>query len=387
MKRRIKILHIITRMEEGGAPRVLLDLLARLDRDRFSQTLAAGRAPEGTELMPLARSLPIEIRQIRRLTRPIAPIGDIAALACLINLIRNERFDIIHAHTSKAGFLGRLAARIAGTRRVIYSPHGDIFSGYFPGYQTAVYRLAERAAAPWCERIVTLTDAGAREYLIRGIGTRRQFVTIPNGVSADSLSGAADRRGVRKEFGIGTDDFVIACVGRLVRIKGNDVLAAAAPRILAGACGRDIRFLVVGDGPELEALKSLTERLGVRNRFSFPGFRKDVGRLLSGADLLVMPSRNEGLGMSILEAMAMSLPVVASRVGGIPEVVTDGVTGLLVSPEDPDDLARACVGLMKDADGARRMGQAGRRVVTERFSIERFIDNTARLYLDLMRAI
>ncbi len=387
MKRRIRILHIITRMEEGGAPRVLLDLLRGLDRDRFSQTLAAGRAPEGTELLPEARRLPIEIREITGLTRPIAPARDFSAIVKLIALIREERFDIIHTHTSKAGFLGRLAARISGARRVVYSPHGDIFSGYFSGYQTAVYSLAERAAAGWCDRIVTLTDAGAGEYLGRGIGARRQFVTIPNGVNADLLSGAADRRGMRKEFGIGAEVFVIACVGRLVPVKGYDVLAAAAPWIIAKAGGRDVRFLVIGEGPERGALVSLTERLGVGDRFSFTGFRNDVARLLSGADLLAMPSRNEGLGMSILEAMALSLPVVASRVGGIPEVVTDGIDGILVSPDDPEDLARACIGLMNDTGRAREMGRAGRGKVTARFSVGQYIEKTARLYLDLMQAI
>jgi glycosyltransferase involved in cell wall biosynthesis len=210
-------------------------------------------------------------------------------------------------------------------------------------------------------------------------------VTIPNGVNAAGLSAAADRRGARGELGIGADDFVIACVGRLVRIKGYDVMAAAAPSIVAQVGGtRSVRFLVVGDGPERGALVSQVCRLGMKDRFSFLGFRTDVGRLLSGADLLVMPSRNEGLGMSILEAMALSLPVVASRVGGIPEAVTDGVTGILVSAEDPDDLADACVCLIRDTNRAREMGRAGRRSVETRFGVGRFVEKTARLYLDLM---
>jgi len=363
---------------------VLRALLGGLDRDRFSQTLAAGPAPEGTDLLPEARRLSIEVREIKRLVRPVSPVGDFSALSHLIDLISAERFDIIHTHTSKAGFLGRLAARMTGARRVIYSPHGDIFSGYFPGFQTAVYGLAERVAAAWCERIVTLTDAGAGEYLGRRIGSPRQFVTLPTGVAAGALSAAADRPGVRNELGIGADGFVIACVGRLVPVKGYDVLAAASPRIVEKACGRNVRFLVIGDGPERGALVSLAERLGMGDRFSFLGFRTDVARLLSGVDLLAAPSRNEGLGMSILEAMALSLPVVASRVGGIPEVVTDGVTGLLVPPDEPDGLADACVSLMGDPDRARSMGRAGRRSVEERFSIERFIEKTAGLYLDLM---
>ncbi len=195
MKKRIEILHVITRMEEGGAPRVLLDLIGGLDRGRFSQTLAAGPAPEGSELLPEARRLPISVREITALGRRIAPVRDLSALATLIDLIKRGSFDIIHTHTSKAGFLGRLAARLAGGKRVIYSPHGDVFSGYFPGYETAAYAMAERIAARWCDRIVTLSDAGALEYLARNIGKRRQFVTIPNGVDAAALSRCGRPRG------------------------------------------------------------------------------------------------------------------------------------------------------------------------------------------------
>ncbi len=385
MRERIEVLHIITRMEEGGAPRVLLDLLGGLDRNRFCQTLAAGPAPEGTDILGEAERLPVEIRRIGRLTRSVSLTADLSALLGLIGLIKGGSFDIIHTHTSKAGFLGRLAARLAGSRRVIYSPHGDVFSGYFSGWETAVYRRAEQLAACWCERIVTLSDAGAGEYLDRGIGKKRQFVTIPNGVEADALAATADRRGVRAELGIGADDFVIACVGRLVPIKGYDVVAAAAPMIIEMAGDtRKVRFLVAGEGPERGALESLTERLGVKDRFSFLGFRDDVPRLLSGADLLAMPSRNEGLGMSILEAMALLLPVVASHVGGIPEAVTDNVTGVLVKPGDPDDLARACVDLIRNPGRAREMGRAGGRSVRERFSVGQYVQKTARLYLDLM---
>ncbi len=168
-------------------------------------------------------------------------------------------------------------------------------------------------------------------------------------------------------------------------MKGCDVLVAAAPKIVKGiGDGRSVRFLMVGDGPQRDILVSQAGDLGVGERFSFLGFRGDVPRLLSASDLLAMPSRNEGLGMSILEAMALSLPVVASRVGGIPEVVTDDVTGILVSPEQPDELARACLALLEDRGRAREMGRAGRKAVEERFSIELSVERTARLYLDLM---
>ena len=385
MKKWIKILHVITRMEEGGAPRVLLDLMKGLDQNGFAQTLATGRAPRGRDLLPEARRLPIRIREIGTLTREPSPVNDLRALFSLEELIRGGSFDIIHAHTSKAGFLGRLAARIAGHRRVVYSPHGDVFTGYFPAGKIWIYTVAERWAAHWCERIVTLSDAGAREYLRRGIGREGQFVTIYNGLDLDAFGTGVDRAGARRELGLGKEDIVIICVGRLVFVKGHDVLVAAAPEIIASLAGDgEVRFLAVGDGPRRESLIRQARRLGVEGNLSFLGFRSDVPRLLSAADLMVMSSRNEGLGMSIIEAMAASLPVVGTRVGGIPEVVQDGVTGALVPPDDPGALARACARILQDNRMARSMGSAGRRRVEGLFRIERNIQRTALLYRELL---
>jgi glycosyltransferase involved in cell wall biosynthesis len=386
MQKRIEILHVITRMEQGGAPRVLLDLMERLDPRAFSQTLATGPAPAGLDLLPEVRRLPVRIREIGGLVREISPVRDLPALFSLVGLIRREPFDIIHVHTSKAGFLGRLAARIAGHRQVVYSPHGDIFVGYFPKVTTLVYTSAERWAAHWCAHIVTLSDAGAREYLTRGIGKPSQFVTVYNGIDLRAVAGAADRLGARRELGWGKDDRAIVSVGRLVPVKGQDLLVSAAPAIIEGLAPRSsvVRFLVVGDGPERENLARLARRLGVGDRFSFVGLRADVPRLLSAADLMVMPSRNEGLGMSMIEAMAASLPVVGARVGGIPEVVEDNVTGTLVPPDDPGALARACVEILSDHQRARAMGGAGRKRARELFAVEKSVEIMARLYRDMM---
>ncbi len=386
MRKKIEILHIITRMEEGGAPRVLLDLMARLDPDEFSQTLAVGPTRRGRDLFPEARRLPVRIRELGTLRRELSPLHDTRALFSLVALIKRGSFDIVHTHTSKAGFLGRLAARIAGHHRVVYSPHGDIFTGYFSAGETLAYTIAERCAAPWCQKIVTLSDAGAREYLTRGIGEGRQFVTVYNGIDVDAVVLSADRTGVRRELGWSEKDIVVICVGRLVTVKGYDVLVRAAPEILEGLPGRaEVRFLMVGDGPERSALKKEARKLGVGGHFHFAGFRKDVGRLLSAADLLVMPSRNEGLGMSMIEAMAASLPVVGSRVGGIPEVVQDGITGILVPPDEPPALARACVKMLSDRNQMRAMGRAGGKRARALFRIETSVQRTAALYRELLR--
>lgn len=383
--KRIKVLHIITRMEEGGAPRILISLMGDLNHGEFSQTLISGPGPEGLDILEEVKNFPIEIKKIPTLRRKINPILDLISLFALVSELRKNKYDIIHTHTSKAGFLGRLAAKLVGSRRVIYSPHGNIFSGYFPVWETRLYVFLERLAASWCDRIVTLSDVGARQFLERKIGKEGQYRTIYNGIDTESFVKGADREGMRRELGIGESDIVIASVGRMVFVKGHRVFLDASPKIVEGLKdGGRVFFLIVGDGPLRGELESRSRDLGVGENFIFLGFRKDVARLLSGADLMVMPSLNEGLGMSMVEAMALSLPVVGTKVGGIPDVVGDGVTGLLVPPNDSEELARACIEVLKDIDRAKKMGIQGRKRSERLFDIKKTVRATEGLYRELI---
>ena len=385
-KKPIRILHIITRMEEGGAPRMLLGLFSRLDKAEFVQHLASGPSPTGNDLLFDAGEMGMTIYKIPTLARNPNPLQDIRSLVFLIALIKEGTYDIIHTHTSKAGFIGRLAAHRAGKRRVIYSPHGNIFTGYFSRPETWVYTLMERAAARWCSRIVTLSGIGAEQFLAKKIGKRAHYRPIPNGIDISSFVTAKNRSGARRELGWGKQDIGIAAVGRLEVIKGHRDLVAAAPHIVDGLKNIGfVRFLIVGDGPEMASLQAKVLRLGLAKRFSFVGFRKDVAYLLSAADLLAMPSLNEGMGLSIVEAMVLSLPVVATDVGGISDVVEDGVTGILVPPREPKSLANSCVDILKDPKRAMSMGHAGKKRAMAYFDIERMIRSYASLYRELMR--
>lgn len=230
----ISILHIITRMEEGGAPVVVLSLLGGLGSPEFSQYLVTGPVHEGRDLSTDAERMGVFVARINTLTREIRPIKDLMSLFSLVSLIRKGNYDIVHTHTSKAGFLGRFAARLAGNRHVIYSPHGNIFSGYFSGLETWVYTFAERLSAHWCARIVTLSEAGVEEFLKRKIGERGQYRVIYNGIDIEAFKSGADREGARRELGLYDDDFVIASVGRLVPVKGHRFLVSAGPGIIEG---------------------------------------------------------------------------------------------------------------------------------------------------------
>ena len=372
-------------MEEGGAPRILISLMGGLNHAEFSQTLISGPGPEGLDILDEVRKFPIEIKKISTLRREINPILDLISLFKLVSELKRNRYDIIHTHTSKGGFLGRLAAKISENPCVIYSPHGNVFSGYFPGWETRLYIFLERLAALWCDRIVTLSDIGARQFLEQGIGKEGQYKTIYNGIDIESFAKDADRKGIRGDLGIGDDDVVITCVGRMVFVKGHRILVNASPEIIEGIKDRgSVFFVMVGDGPLRGELGERSRELGVSKNFIFLGFRSDVARLLSGADLLVMPSINEGLGMSMVEAMVLSLPVVGTNVGGIPEVVEHDITGMLVPPDDSGELANACIDVLKNLEKAKEMGIRGKKRAEMLFDIKRTIRATEELYRELM---
>ncbi|MBN1882213.1 MAG: glycosyltransferase family 4 protein [Deltaproteobacteria bacterium] len=384
----LKVLHIITRMEEGGAPRVLLALLDGLDPETFIQEVATGKAPQAWDITGELKKRGVPYHTVSSMVRRPAPIQDTAALLSLWSLMRRGAYDIIHTHTSKGGFLGRLAAKAAGHARTIYAPHGTVFTGYFPAWQTRMFILAEKLAAGWCERIITLSHAEVREFLERGIGEEARFRVVPNGIDIEKLIAQRDREGVRAALGWSERDLVIVSVGRLEPVKGHLTLLTAAPRIIESVSGSPadavVRFLIVGDGTMKERLALEAERLGISDRVHFTGHRYDAGALLSAGDLFAMPSLNEGMGLAVVEAMACGLPVAASRVGGIPEVVEDGVTGVLVPPNDADALAAACSGLLLDPAARERMGAEGERRARARYDIYTMIQNTAAVYRELM---
>jgi glycosyltransferase involved in cell wall biosynthesis len=387
----VRILHVITRMEEGGAPRVLLALLDGLDSEAFIQEVATGRAPETGDITDELKTRGVVHHRISSMIRRPAPIRDTAALLSLVSVMRRGEYDIIHAHTSKAGFLGRLAARITGLKRVIYAPHGTVFSGYFPGWQTRIFILAERLAAGWCRRIITLSRAEVREFLEHGVGEESLFRVVPNGIDIERLIGQQDRAGFRAALGWSEEDLVIVSVGRLEPVKGHQTLIRATPRIIEtvsqSRTAGTVRVLLAGDGTMKERLMREAERFGVSEHVHFAGHRDDVGAVLTAGDLFVMPSVNEGMGLAVVEAMACSLPVVASRVGGIPEVVEDGVSGVLTPPEDAGALAAACSGLLLDPAGRERMGIEGKRRARARYDMRAFLQNSAAVYRELMEDI
>jgi glycosyltransferase involved in cell wall biosynthesis len=379
----LRVLHVITRLTLGGSSESTIASAETVARAGYDVALAVGLAESDASTVAEARRRGCRLLDVRALDREASPVRDLAALAALVRLMRAWRPAVVHTHTSKAGFIGRLAARVAGVPVVVHQPHGHVFYAYWGPVRTALYLRLERLAACWTDRIVTLTDRGAAEHLARGVGRPAQYVTIPSGVPVESLRAQAPARDVaRGDLGLAPDAFVVMGVGRLVPVKGFDVLVEALPAVAAAVPSTCV--VLVGDGPERDALERRVAALGLADRVRFAGAQPDVVRYLAAADVLAAPSRNEGMGRALVEALALGVPVVASVVGGIPDVVTDRQDGRLVPAEDPRALAEALTELGRDPTLVAKLGAAAMEGVA-RFSTAVAEGRLLALYAALAR--
>lgn len=374
-----RVLHVITRLVVGGAQQNTLLTAQGLRARGYEVELAAGpeTGPEG--VLPVPEG--IVFYAVPTLVREVRPLADLRALWDLYRLMRRG-YDVVHTHTSKAGVLGRLAARLAGIPVVVHTPHGHVYHGYGDRLKSRAFLWIERLLAPRTDALVALTESEKLEHLQAGVGRPDQWTVIPSGVELHRFQAGTPLR--RQDLGLAEGSFVVGCVARLAPVKGVDQAVRAVARLHARGC--PVHLVVVGDGPQRAELEGLARRLGVQGCVHFLGLRRDVPHLLPLFDVLVLPSRNEGMGRAAVEAQAAGIPVVASRVGGIPDVVADGETGLLVAPEDPEALARALATLATDPVRRTRMGKAAREWVKEHLTAEAMVASLDRLYRQRMEA-
>lgn len=314
----------------------------------------------------------------RHWRREINPPFDFLAFLQLYKWCRRERFDLVNTHTSKGGFLGRLAARAAGVPRVVHTAHGFAFAETDSKWLAKFYTYLERLAGHFCDLVISVNEEERVEAIRRGVIRPDKIVTVLNGISLAPFQDASAVEAARRGLGVPEDALIVGTVGRLATQKGFAYLIQAVPEILR-LC-QQVWFVFAGDGPLEFELRSLAAEKGVAERCLFLGFREDIPQLLACYDLFVLPSLWEGLSITLLEAMAAGKPVVATDIKGNREVIADGVDGLLVPPADPQLLANAIVELLEDRERARRMRTKAREKVREHFSQEAMVENTLRWY-------
>jgi len=361
---RIRVIHVVTRFDKGGSAENTFLTALGLDPELYEVQLVIGPSDESAmgaeeracveENLARLRARGVKILTLAELVRRISPAKDLTALFTLWRLFRRERPRIVHTHTSKAGIVGRWAAWLARVPVVVHTPHGHVFWGYFGPARTRFFILLEKLSALVTDRLVMLTEQERLDHLRVGVAPAEAFVTIHSGVDLAPLAAAkAARDEARRCLGIPEGASAVGTVGRLTAIKGPEILLAAAQTVIERR--PQSVFVFLGAGEMLESLQAQAAALGIESRVRFAGWRPDVARMMSALDCFAFPSINEGMGKALVEAMALEKPVVASRVGGMIDLVDDGVSGFLVPPADPLALADRILFLLENPEAARRM--------------------------------
>jgi len=360
-----RVAQVIWSLGLGGAEQVVIRLAGGVDRRRFEPVIVCLDRPG--PFATQAEAAGIEVVALDK-RGPIDP----GAIVRLARLLRSRGIEVVHTHLWGANLWGRLAARAARVPVVVCTEHN--VDSWKKGYHLALDRLL----APAATHLVAVSEEVRAFYERHGVGRGRWHV-VYNGVEV-SAAARPERGDAFRALGLGPEDRVVGLVGRLVPAKAPEVFLRALAS--AAAAVPRLRGLVVGDGPSRAAAEDEARRLGIEGRVVFAGLRKDVAELLPGLDALVFSSLREGLSMAMLEAMAAGVPIVATAVGGTPELITHDTTGLLVPPGRPDALAEALVSLLQDPAAAERLRAAARRHVEERFSAGKMFEAHEALYAE-----
>jgi glycosyltransferase involved in cell wall biosynthesis len=369
----VRLLFVLTSPVRGGVEEVVLALLKRLDPGEFRLALAAPG--------PLLDAFAPDLHDVRVEAEAVAvesPL-DRAGLGRLSTFIRRFAADVVNPHLFRSTVVAAPLARWHGAR-VVETYHGR--EGWRRGLVRGSF-LPDRLMARCVDRVIAVSEA-ARTFLVRDKGyPARKITVVPNGRDLSVFRPGIAREPARKELGLDRTVPLVGVVGRLESQKGHGYLLEAWPSVVGEF--PDARLLLVGEGSLRGALETRARALGVGDSLIFAGFRADVPRLLDAMDVVVLPSLYEGMPLTAIEASAMARPIVATAVDGTPEVVREGRTGRLVEPADPPALGRALRDLLRDPEGARRMGQAGRDWVLTRFDLDRQVAATAHVYRSLGR--
>jgi glycosyltransferase involved in cell wall biosynthesis len=367
--RHLKVIHIIGGGEFGGAEKHILNLAGAADSLRVDYTVCCLFSAPFADIASDAG--------ISALSIPMSHKADFKVVGKLARVIMEGNFDLVHTHGVRANLLGRLAARQAGKRKVITTVHSLLEKDY-PG-------VVSRLANSWAERSTRgLTDhfiavsQGLRDRLVCGGIPAKEVTVIYNGISLEEIRPSSEPGAARKKMGFFPETPLVGIVARLHSVKGHSHFLEAARSILEQR--PEVRFLVVGAGPHRPVLEKMAGSFGITDQVVFTGFIDDVYSLMADLDLLVISSLWEGFGLTAIEAMALGVPVVATEVGGLPEVVLHGETGLLVPPANPVALARNILWMLDHPGEASSMAEKGGQIVREKFTSTVMARRTEELY-------
>ena len=373
--RRPRILRIIARLNTGGPARHVTLLSSGLQKKGYPHLLVAGQVGKGEgSLQHLAETAGVEMELLPALGPEISPGKDLLTLIQLIHIIRKFRPDIVHTHTAKAGFLGRLAAHLCGVPKIFHTYHGHVLRGYFSRPKQEFYRWLEILAGKISTRLVTLTEGLAGELADLGVAAREKFTIIPLGLDLDPFLQVQPHAELKAQLGLESQGILIGCVGRLAPVKNLPAILEAVASLPA-----NVHLVLVGDGENSRDLEEKARALKLENRVHFYGWCENLPWMYGGLDLVVNCSINEGTPVSLLEAMAAGVPVLASPVGGVPELLQQVGTGRMLKGAFPQQIQKGIFEILNKLNQIRPSLEARQNLVRD-FSVQILVKNVERLY-------
>ena len=376
MATQVKVMQIIARMNVGGPAVIVAELMRGLDKSAFEQILVTGYCDENEADYLDTVATDIKATRIAGLGRSVSLIADLKAFFGLVSLIRKYKPDVIHTHTAKAGVLGRMASLLAGCGAVrVHTFHGHLLHGYFNGLLTKVVILIEKFFAARTSVLIAIGSKVRDDLVAAGIGNTAKYRVFFPGLPAPK---SVTKESAQNTLGINPQALYITFVGRLTQIKRPDRLLDVAKECKQR--GINVRFLVAGEGELFEGSKqrALEEQLNI----TFLGWRSDIAQIFAASDIAILTSDNEGIPLTLIQAAQASLPIVATNVGSISDIVINESTGYLTST-NPSELADAIEKLVRDPQLRQMMGEAGQARAAQYFSLDRMLKDHADLYRTL----
>ncbi len=382
---RIKVLRIISRLNIGGPSIHVINLNKGLDKKMFQSLLLCGDISDGEKsMLNEAKKSGIKLMSIPELTNEHSlKLKDLKALLKIYLIIKKYKPDIVHTHTAKAGLIGRIAAHLALTPKIIHTYHGHVLHGYFSKPKTYLLRLMEKFLALITDSLIVVSDKIKTELINYKISKPAKFNIIKLGFNLNPfLNNHHLKNKLKENLELPYDSNLIGIVGRMVPIKNHKLFIEAASQIIAKK--ENTYFLIVGDGPLRKSIENLTYKLNINKNTFFTGWRNDLPLIYASLDILVCSSDNEGTSVSVIEAMASGCPVVTTSVGGHPDIIDEGNNGYLIEPQNTDTLANKILEILNNPNKSLRLGENARTDAKNNFSYDRLINDVQKHYKKLL---
>jgi len=371
---KIKIAVIITKLELGGAQKVAISLCEKLDKNKFETVLICGCGG----ILDEETKNKIRVIFVKDLVREISPIKDLKALYSICKILKKEKPDIVHTHSSKAGIIGRLSAKLSGIKNIVHTIHGFSFNDTQSFFKKNLFIFLEKTGAAISKYLIPVSVENITKGLRYHIGKKEQYEYIKLGIDINNFKNFKDTPSLKKELNINEQDFLVTTIGPFKPQKNLTDFIKVAKNI--SEKNKQFKFVIVGDGTLRPQFEKLIEEYNISNNIFLIGWRRDISNILNSSDIFAMTSLWEGLPISTIEAMCCGLAPVVNDVDGQREIVKDNINGFLIKPYDISSMTEKILFLANNNEIRKSMGKTAKESINEEFSIDYMIYKHEQLY-------